>query len=284
MAAGEAVTISPRGSPALPVGNRAATTASTPSSATTTTSAASERHHRIASTAELGDAGHRARAAPPSEDPDGSVRGGMEYVAGRADPLRLANLAAVPSDCGARRAAPSGMIAPWTPLYAHGTSSVPLLGQTIGEVLRRTVAAFPEREALVVRSQRRRAIYQTPLSKIKVENLPTGKRDKQRFPKEKRNQLANCMLLSREENGAGCKSDTLPEVWFADKSPEYLAKHLIPTDPALWKVDRFDDFIEARKTLLLTALKPLLVASGRYDRPVMTDQMIRWTAQPDGRD
>lgn len=103
---------------------------------------------------------------------------------------------------------------------------------------------------------------QTPLSKIKVENPTTGKRDKQRFPKEKRNQLANCMLLSREENGAGGKSDTLPEVWFADKSAEYLAKHLIPTDPQLWKVDRFDDFMEARKALLLTALKPLLITSG----------------------
>ncbi|HEX3763928.1 MAG TPA: AMP-binding protein [Kofleriaceae bacterium] len=45
------------------------------------------------------------------------------------------------------------------PSYAHGTSSVPLLGDTIGERLRRTVEQFPDREALVVRSQGYRATY-----------------------------------------------------------------------------------------------------------------------------
>src|SRR3954447_15407601 len=37
--------------------------------------------------------------------------------------------------------------------YAHGASDTPLLGETIGESLERTVARFPEREALVVRHQ-----------------------------------------------------------------------------------------------------------------------------------
>lgn len=46
-----------------------------------------------------------------------------------------------------------------TPSYAHGSSTVPLLGETIGENLRRTVERVPEREALVVRSQRYRATY-----------------------------------------------------------------------------------------------------------------------------
>jgi fatty-acyl-CoA synthase len=45
------------------------------------------------------------------------------------------------------------------PSYAHGPSSVPLLGETIGENLRRTVERFPEREALVVRHQGYRATY-----------------------------------------------------------------------------------------------------------------------------
>jgi fatty-acyl-CoA synthase len=43
--------------------------------------------------------------------------------------------------------------------YEHGPSDVPLLGQTIGENLRRTVARFGEREALVVRHQGYRATY-----------------------------------------------------------------------------------------------------------------------------
>src|ERR1041384_3559235 len=43
--------------------------------------------------------------------------------------------------------------------YAHGTSGVPLLGETIGETFRRTAEKFPDREALVVRSQNYRATY-----------------------------------------------------------------------------------------------------------------------------
>src|SRR5689334_20552809 len=45
------------------------------------------------------------------------------------------------------------------PSYVHGTSAVPLLGETIGENLRRTVERFPEREALVVVHQGYRATY-----------------------------------------------------------------------------------------------------------------------------
>jgi len=45
------------------------------------------------------------------------------------------------------------------PSYVHGTSGVPLLGETIGENLRRTVERFPDREALVVPYQGYRATY-----------------------------------------------------------------------------------------------------------------------------
>jgi fatty-acyl-CoA synthase len=43
--------------------------------------------------------------------------------------------------------------------YANGPSSQPLLGETIGDNLRRVAARFPEREALCVRSQGYRATY-----------------------------------------------------------------------------------------------------------------------------
>jgi fatty-acyl-CoA synthase len=43
--------------------------------------------------------------------------------------------------------------------YAHGASGTPLLGETIGENLRRTAERFPDREALIVRSQGYRATY-----------------------------------------------------------------------------------------------------------------------------
>ena len=43
--------------------------------------------------------------------------------------------------------------------YVHGSSAVPLLGETIGDNLRRTVERFGGREALVVRSQDYRATW-----------------------------------------------------------------------------------------------------------------------------
>ncbi len=45
------------------------------------------------------------------------------------------------------------------PSYAHGAADVPLLGETIGENLRRTVDRVPGHDALVVRSQGYRATY-----------------------------------------------------------------------------------------------------------------------------
>ena len=45
------------------------------------------------------------------------------------------------------------------PSYAHGITSTPLLGDTIGDNLRRTVGRFGDREALVSRHQRYRATY-----------------------------------------------------------------------------------------------------------------------------
>jgi cellulose biosynthesis protein BcsQ len=40
-------------------------------------------------------------------------------------------------------------------------------------------------------------------------------------------------------------------VWFEDKSEEYLDLHLIPKNKDLWEIERFEDFIKARKKLIL---------------------------------
>jgi fatty-acyl-CoA synthase len=48
---------------------------------------------------------------------------------------------------------------PPAPSYAHGASAVPLLGETIGANLRRTVERVGDHEALVVRAQGYRATY-----------------------------------------------------------------------------------------------------------------------------
>ncbi len=100
---------------------------------------------------------------------------------------------------------------------------------------------------------------QSALKRIKVVNPETG-RNVMKYTSGLRDQLANCMLLSREENGAGGKSDTLPEDWFSDKDVAYLEKHLIPSDPDLWEMDRFEDFVEERKKLLADRFKWLLTS------------------------
>lgn len=75
---------------------------------------------------------------------------------------------------------------------------------------------------------------------------------------EDRDNIGNLMLLTREENGAGGKTDKLPEEWFKDKSEEYLKMHLIPADKDLWKVENYEKFIMERKKLILQKFNYLL--------------------------
>lgn len=108
---------------------------------------------------------------------------------------------------------------------------------------------------------------QSLLRKEKKENPKSGKWDLLRYPETERNQLANCQLLTQQENGFAAKCDDSPATWFAKKREhfaardgeanadakliEYLQLHMIPADPELWRVERFDDFIAARKLLIL---------------------------------
>jgi hypothetical protein len=99
---------------------------------------------------------------------------------------------------------------------------------------------------------------QSSLKQVKVPNPNTGKMNVMKYREGERNQLANCMLLTAAENGAGGKSDTPPDEWFKDKGPDYLKRHLIPTDPALWKLERFEDFITERRKLIKAKFDHLL--------------------------
>jgi len=79
-----------------------------------------------------------------------------------------------------------------------------------------------------------------------------------RYQEPERNQLANCMLLTKTENGAGQKWDAIPEDWFKDKDGEYFNMHLIPDNKNLWKVENYELFIEERKRLILKKFKNLI--------------------------
>jgi len=91
---------------------------------------------------------------------------------------------------------------------------------------------------------------QSLLRSVKTQNPSTGRLDMLKFKWEERDQIANCMLLTREENGPGGKSDKTPAEWFTGKGQEYLGIHLIPPDPDLWKLENFDRFIAKRKELI----------------------------------
>lgn len=95
------------------------------------------------------------------------------------------------------------------------------------------------------------------LEKIKTVNPETGRKIS-KYEADARNQLANCMLLTLEENGPGGKGDITPAIWFSNKSTDYLKMHLIPENPELWEMERYEDFIEARKKLIRERFKFLL--------------------------
>jgi len=92
---------------------------------------------------------------------------------------------------------------------------------------------------------------QSLLKSIKGINPETGTRNLLRYKQSFRDQIANCMLLTAKENGAGGKGNTPPDEWFAGKPEEYLQMHLIPDDPELWKLENFERFLECRKDLVL---------------------------------
>lgn len=99
---------------------------------------------------------------------------------------------------------------------------------------------------------------QSVLKKIKTKNPENGKMNIMKYKWFDRDQIANLMLLTAKENGASGKFDILPKDWFNDKDAEYLEKHLIPTNKDLWELDRFEDFIAARKELILEKFSDLI--------------------------
>jgi hypothetical protein len=99
---------------------------------------------------------------------------------------------------------------------------------------------------------------QSLLKTVKEINPETGKKNILRYRQEHRDQIANLMLLTADENGFSGKCDTPPHKWLArsrfdtdDAHQSYLDRHLIPNNPELWKIERYDDFIEARKDLII---------------------------------
>jgi hypothetical protein len=94
------------------------------------------------------------------------------------------------------------------------------------------------------------------MNRLEVHHIfPKAQLYKRKFTRSDVNALANFCFLTKDTNLV--ISDRLPEEYFADVErlhPGALASQWIPTDTSLWKIDRFRDFLEARKELLATEL------------------------------
>lgn len=75
------------------------------------------------------------------------------------------------------------------------------------------------------------------------------------------NEIANRAFLTADSNVS--LSGTLPEEYLPqieEKFPGALARQFVPMDPALWRIDRFEDFLEARRELIARKMNEFMAA------------------------
>jgi hypothetical protein len=94
------------------------------------------------------------------------------------------------------------------------------------------------------------------MSRLEVHHIfPKSQLYKRKFKRPEVNALANFCFLTKDTNLD--ISNRLPEKYFPEVEkahPGALASQWIPTDLALWKVENFRTFLEARKALLAAEL------------------------------
>ncbi|MFC4821754.1 GmrSD restriction endonuclease domain-containing protein [Dokdonella ginsengisoli] len=98
------------------------------------------------------------------------------------------------------------------------------------------------------------------MNKLEVHHIfPKAQLYKRKFKKPEVNALGNFCFLTKGTNLD--ISDALPEIYFAEiekRHPGALASQWIPMDRDLWKIDRYREFLEARKALLAAELNKRL--------------------------
>lgn len=98
------------------------------------------------------------------------------------------------------------------------------------------------------------------MSKLEVHHIfPKAQLYKRKYKRPEVNALANYCFLTKDTNLS--ISDRLPEEYFPEVEaahPGALASQWIPMDPALWKIENYRDFLEARKVLLAEEVNRVL--------------------------
>ena len=94
------------------------------------------------------------------------------------------------------------------------------------------------------------------MNKLEVHHIfPKAQLYKRKFKRPEVNALGNFCFLTKDTNLI--IRDRLPEKYFPEVEkahPGALASQWIPTDPVLWKIENFREFLEARKVLLAAEL------------------------------
>jgi hypothetical protein len=94
------------------------------------------------------------------------------------------------------------------------------------------------------------------MSRLEVHHIfPKAQLYKRKFKRPEVNALANFCFLTKDTNLV--ITDRLPEEYFPKieaAHPGALASQWIPSDPALWRIENFREFLEARKALLAAEL------------------------------
>jgi hypothetical protein len=89
--------------------------------------------------------------------------------------------------------------------------------------------------------------------------------------------LANQMILTDEEAKDYYSMDL--EDWVNSRAPEFWLRHHLPSDPALYEEFSFLDFIQARRALIKTYLRTVLVDDVQVARPespsALAEQAVR---------
>ena len=107
------------------------------------------------------------------------------------------------------------------------------------------------------------------LSSLELHHIfPKALLYKEGYKSAKVNALANFTFLTKETNLK--VSDKDPAAYlaaYAEKDPALLSSHWIPLDPELWRLDRYEDFLAARRELLAAAANDFLETLRRGEVP-----------------